>query len=167
MTPSRGFGEIIFYYAESCIHGGCIFDNMQQNGPIIILEDDQDDREILTEAFKSLGIKNELKFFDDCKKALSYLKTTTDRPFLIISDINMPKMSGNDLKREINKDEHLRRKSIPFIFFTTSAQKSSVATAYELMVQGYFQKANDFNDIRKSIKMIVDYWTICLHPNSD
>ena len=131
---------------------------MSKSGPILIVEDDHDDQNLLEEVFASLNISNELKFFDNGKTALDYLYTTADKPFLILSDVNLPGMSGPDLKKSINEDEKLRRKSIPFVFLTTSADPRSVAEAYELMVQGYFQKANKISDLKLMVNMIVEYW---------
>src|SRR5215210_4071759 len=102
---------------------------MPNRGPVIIVEDDTDDKEILQEVFTSLGIKNELKFFGDGEEVLYYLKTTTDKPFIILTDVNLPKMRGTELQKRINEDESLRRKSIPFIFLTTSANPTAVRKA--------------------------------------
>ena len=137
---------------------------MSKQGPILIIEDDQDDQYLLTEVFSTLGINNELKFFSNGKDALKYLQTTSDKPFIILSDVNLPGMSGPDLKRSINEDQRLRRKSIPFIFLTTTAEPKAVSEAYELMVQGYFQKANKMHELKTMLKMIMDYWTLCRGP---
>jgi CheY-like chemotaxis protein len=63
---------------------------MSKQGPIMIIEDDRDDQYILTEVFSLLKIKNQLKFFENGNKALDYLNTTTDSPFIILSDVNLP-----------------------------------------------------------------------------
>lgn len=139
---------------------------MANHGPIIIVEDDQDDRDILTEAFESLHIKNELKFFGDGQDVLDYLMATTEQPFLILTDVNLPRMRGTDLRRHINENEHLRKKSIPFIFLTTSANPIAVRKAYDQMIQGYFQKEHSFEQVKQMIRLIVDYWTVCRHPNN-
>ena len=59
---------------------------MNQGGPIIIIEDDLDDQELLGEAFKQLNVMNEVIFFSDSYKALDYLVTTHIKPFIIFSD---------------------------------------------------------------------------------
>ncbi len=139
---------------------------MQPNELIIIIEDDLDDENFLREILIELGYQNQLKFFNDGKAALSFLKTTTDKLFLIICDVNLPGMSGTDLKKKINADPHLRKKSIPFIFYTTSADKLAIEQAYEMTVQGYFVKENSIPEIKLTLKVIIDYWKHCKHPNS-
>ncbi len=139
---------------------------MQIKDPVIVLEDDRDDQMILQGVFEDLCIKNELKFFETVPDALSYLETTTDQPFLILSDVNLARMDGPDFKKSINKNDYLRKKSIPFIFYSTSARKESVVKAYEMMVQGYFEKPQSLTEIKATIKLIIDYWKLCKHPNS-
>jgi CheY-like chemotaxis protein len=85
---------------------------------------------------------------------------------MIISDVNLPGMDGNDIRVIINESDYLRRKSIPFIFLTTSSNKNSVEKAYENMVQGYFIKPNKLPEVKTMIKMMFDYWSNCIRPNS-
>jgi|SRR5215203_2598268 len=140
---------------------------MAKSGPIVIVEDDQDDREMLQEAFKDLKVNNRLIFFDRCSKAFTYLKETRDQPFIILSDINIPEKNGIEFKRQIDEDPQLRAKSIPFAFFSTSADNQSVDTAYkEFTVQGFFQKTNRYEELKTVLKLIIDYWKVCKHPNS-
>jgi CheY-like chemotaxis protein len=139
---------------------------MSRTGPIIIVDDDKDDHDILSDVLRSLKIPNKIKFFERANDVLHYLKTTTDSPFIIICDINLPFMNGLELRREINNDTYLREKSIPFVFLTTSPDQRAIAEAYELMVQGFFIKRDTYDDIREGMKMILGYWFNCLHPNS-
>jgi CheY-like chemotaxis protein len=139
---------------------------MSKRGPIIIAEDDIDDRDVLRDVLKSLEVRNEIRFYDNGQQVLDYLRTTRENPFLIISDVNLPLMSGTRLREEINKDEKLRRKSIPFIFITTNIEPDAVEKAYSLMVQGYFQKDDNVQQIRETLKLVIDYWRTCRHPNN-
>ncbi len=134
---------------------------MQPNEPIIIIiEDDLDDEIFLRDVFIELGYQKQLRFFNDCKAALSFLKTTTDNLFLIICDVNLPGMSGTEFKKKINADALLKKKAIPFIFYTTSANKHAIEQAYEMTVQGYFVKENTMSEIRSTVKVIIDYWKL-------
>jgi len=134
-------------------------------GPILIIEDDIDDQEDLKEVFLSLNVINELKFFNNCYDAYQYLEVTTDKPFLIFSDINLPGMSGAELKRKINVNTYLRRKSIPFVFLTTTSSHNAVLDAYESLAQGFFTKPNTMESLKHMIEMILNYWKISKHPD--
>ncbi len=67
---------------------------MNKEGPIVFIEDDLDDQEIMAEIFKELNYENKIVFFGDGEKALEYLTKIYIEPFLILSDINMPKLNG-------------------------------------------------------------------------
>ncbi len=139
---------------------------MSKTNPILIVEDDIDDQEILKEVFKKLEITNELKFFNRCPDLLCYLRATTEKPLIILTDVNLPVMSGIEMRAEIFKDEFLRRKSIPFVFLTTSNNRQAIEKAYEMEVQGYFVKEDNVAAIERMIKQIIDYWKTCRHPNN-
>lgn len=135
-------------------------------GPIIIIEDDKDDQEIYAEAIKAIGLANEIHFFDGSQQVLEYLNTTEEQPFILLSDINMPGMSGLELKKYIEDDTYLRAKGIPFVFISTNASKTSVRHAYALSVQGYFQKPDSMEEIKEMLRILFSYWTRCKHINN-
>jgi CheY-like chemotaxis protein len=138
---------------------------MNKSGPIIIIEDDPDDQELLQIIFKKLNYGNEIVFFIDGEKALDYLNQTVVAPFLILSDINMPRLSGMELKRKIHTDAQLQVKCIPYLFFTTSASKKAVTEAYSMSVQGFFIKESSASELEVTMKTIVEYWQRCYSPN--
>ena len=138
---------------------------MNKTGPIIIIEDDLDDQELLTEVFNDLELKNEIIFFGDGEQALEYLINTSTEPFIIFSDINMPKLNGVELREKVHNNEDLRIKSIPYLFFTTTAEQKHVIEAYSKSIQGFFIKPSSFNDLKRTIKIIVEYWQECVSPN--
>jgi CheY-like chemotaxis protein len=137
-----------------------------RNGPIIIIEDDPDDQEMFRLVLGELKVPNELKVFDNCPDALNYLMDTPDQPFLIVSDINLPSMTGLEMRRIICDSARLRKKSIPFVFLSTSSKIESVETAYEQMVQGYFTKPNSLSELKEMMRMVIGYWKVCRHPNA-
>lgn len=138
---------------------------MMKNGPIILIDDDSDEYEIMREVLEHEKITNPLICFQECIDALRYLQTTSEQPCIIFCDLNMPVMNGLELRRLIDKDEYLKQKSIPFIFMTTTANPLVVREAYKLSVQGFFEKGSNIHEIGKLIRQIFDYWQICTHPN--
>jgi CheY-like chemotaxis protein len=138
---------------------------MNKSGPIIIIEDDLDDQEVLTEVFKELNFQNEIIFFGDGEAALNFLTHTAIEPFIIFSDINMPKLNGMELRAKVHNNEDLRVKSIPYLFFTTTAEQKHVIDAYSKSIQGFFVKPNKFDHLKRTIKIIVEYWQECVSPN--
>jgi CheY-like chemotaxis protein len=139
---------------------------MNTLGPIIIAEDDQDEQEILELVFQRLDVQNELRFFETGRQILDYLMTTAQKPFIIISDINLPMMNGVELREAIFNNPALRKKSIPFVFLSTTANKMVVDKAYEMTVQGFFVKENTIKEIEDSLRLILEYWSKCKHPDS-
>lgn len=139
---------------------------MAKNGPILLIDDDGDEQEILQDALQKLGIENEVICFSNGASAFDYLKTTKAVPLFILSDINMPAMNGTQLRRLITEDANAKNKSIPFIFLTTATGMLAIKEAYEMSVQGFFQKPQAFSDYMKMIKLIYDYWQVCRHPNN-
>jgi CheY-like chemotaxis protein len=138
---------------------------MEKEGPIIIIEDDQDDQNLIGEIFKRLKYQNEVIFFNDGNLALDYLKQSDVQPFIILSDVNMPKINGFELRGKIRADENLNAKCIPYIFFTSAANGKVVNDAYEMSVQGFFLKPNKFKELESTIRSIVEYWKVCLAPS--
>jgi CheY-like chemotaxis protein len=139
---------------------------MASTGPIVYVEDDEDDISIFTQVLADLGISNELICFTNTKDTLDYLLTTTELVFLIFCDINLPGKNGLELKMLIDFTPELRKKSIPFIFFSTTASDADVELAYTKMtVQGFFKKPVDYQEMRNILRFISEYWFSCKHPN--
>ena len=132
-------------------------------GPIVVIEDDQDDQQILEVVFKELEYYENVIFFADAEKALQYLTTTTTKPFLIFSDINMPKISGIQLRAQLLARQFLAHET-PFLFLTTSTNKNNIKDAYSNAAHGYFIKPNSYLEFKEMIKSIIEYWQKCEAP---
>lgn len=124
-----------------------------------------DDQEVLSEIFTNLGYKNEICFFADGNDALEFINMTDIQPFLILSDINMPKINGFELRNKVFTNEKLHTKCIPYLFFSTSATKKAVIDAYALSVQGFFIKSGTIKGLENTIRKIVEYWKECIAPS--
>lgn len=140
---------------------------MSTHGPIIIVDDDPDDQHLAKEVINSIGIDNPVLPFFSALDALKYLMNDMeDPPFIILSDINLPRMNGIELKKAIEANSELCKRAIPFVYYSTSGEKSIVDKAFELQVQGFFVKANSLEEMRRSFRIIFDYWRVSRHPNN-
>ncbi len=136
-------------------------------GPIVLVEDDADDVEIFNEVLRDLSIPNEVVHFTNPSDAYHFLASYSEQPYIIICDVNLPRMSGLEFKNKLDANETLRKKSIPFVFYSTSAEKKYVTEAYlQLTVQGYFRKLQSYQEIKNQVRIIFEYWKACQHPNT-
>jgi two-component system chemotaxis response regulator CheY len=108
---------------------------MDPNIKILIVDDFSTMRKIIRNILTQLGFKNILEA-DDGTTALEILKK--EKVDLIISDWNMPKMSGLELLKTVRSDENL--KDVPFVMVTAEAQKENILEAIKYKVNQYIVK---------------------------
>jgi CheY-like chemotaxis protein len=137
---------------------------MAKTGPILVIDDDPDDQEMICRVLSKLNLLNHIMKFRDGEEAIAYLKDTTDKPLLILCDINMPLMNGIELKRYIESTPALKKKAIPFVFLTTTANPDQIGKAFDVSMQGFFSKGQTYDQLRETIASIISYWTRCEHP---
>jgi CheY-like chemotaxis protein len=137
---------------------------MRKEGPLVLVEDDGDDQELIISTLRDLGLPNEVKVFRNGEEALDYLYQVKESPFLILSDINMPKMDGIAFKKRIDGCEVLKPKCIPFIFIST-APAPFLKQICELNIQGFFEKGNSLSQLRETLQVILKYWSLTKHTN--
>lgn len=138
---------------------------MRRSFPIIVIEDDPDDLQILTDAFAECDIHNPMIKFESSADAVKYLIGSKDQPLFILCDVNLPKQNGIEFKAEIDLIPEIKSKNIPFIFYSTLVSKYGINQAYDsLTVQGYFQKNDTFEEFTNVIRTIYNYWNLCKHP---
>ena len=139
---------------------------MNKEGEIIIIEDDEDDQFLLEEVFAALGYANKRVYFPDGQAALEYLNSDSAAPFIILSDINMPRLNGLELRNKLQTDAALSLKCIPYLFFSTAINQQVVIDAYSTSAQGFFVKQTSFEELLDTIRVIVEYWKKCAAPSN-
>jgi CheY-like chemotaxis protein len=131
---------------------------------ILLAEDDEVDVKALKWAFNKLKIANPLVVARDGVEAWEMLKDLP-RPYLIITDINMPRMNGIELLRKIRESENYRD-SIVFAL-TTSNDEQDKIDAYKLNVAGYMLKSDMGTSFTRAISLIDNYWKVVEFPGPD
>ena len=132
--------------------------------PILIADDDEDDREMIRDALKESRLLNNLHCVSDGEELMDYLhhrgkfedQIKNPLPGLILLDLNMPRMDGREALREIKTHPQLRQ--IPVVVLTTSQAEEDIFRTYELGVNSFITKPVSFNDLVKVMKSIGHYW---------
>ena len=134
---------------------------------LLHVEDDDICLMMLNRAFKKAKIANPISVAHDGIAALELLRGTNGRPrlprpFIILLDLNMPRMDGIEFLRELRKDEDLK-KSIVFVLTTSDADEDKVK-AYNLGVAGYILKSNPANAFLEATALLDTYWRVVEFP---
>jgi DNA-binding NtrC family response regulator len=139
----------------------------QVKGKIILVDDEKYEKDFLERSLRKKDWDIKVEYFNNAEDTIKHLRENADEIFLIISDMDMPKMNGMELKKAIDRDEYLRQKTIPFIFATNSMDRDKMIEAYHYRVQGYFQKPMTPKDQAEMLEIIIQYWIACVHPEKD
>jgi len=140
---------------------------------ILLVEDNLQDIEITRRAFTKARVKNDLIVVRDGEEALDYLyhrgrfndPTANPRPGMILLDLNLPKISGLDVLRQLKTDPDL--KTIPVIVLTVSQHEQDIAKSYDFGANSYIQKPVEFENFVKMIQAVQDYWIMIATLPSD
>lgn len=134
---------------------------MNKKGEIIFIDDDSDDRELFKEAYRELAIQNQLTVFSNGLAAYEYFNNTNKDLFLIISDINMPRMTGIQLRNKMQQLGEVKLRTVPFLFLTTGTASDNIIYSYSHSVQGFFLKPSRYAELKIILQRLFDYWQSC------
>lgn len=132
-------------------------------GLILFIDDHVEEHELFRRSMRKIDTPNEIKAFKNGREALDFITNTKEEIFFIISDINMPKMDGLELKRRIEGIADIRARSIPFLFHSSQTSPAEIRTAFTLGIQGFIKKG-DYDETVKLLKAIFYFWSNCIHP---
>jgi CheY-like chemotaxis protein len=132
--------------------------------PILIADDDEEDRMLARDALEESRLANSLFFVHDGVELLDFLHrrgqfedpSTSPRPGIILLDINMPRMTGLEALREIKRDPSLRR--IPVVILTTSRADEDIIRSYDLGVNSFISKPVTFDGLVDVMRLLGTYW---------
>lgn len=134
---------------------------------ILLVEDNDIDAEIFQRGLAKFGSLGSLIRKRDGQEALEFLKEDViarkmPRPYVVLLDINMPRMNGHDFLQAVRNDEELRDERI--IVFTTSNSQMDVEQAYQLNANGYVVKPTGSKKLSDVLDALHRFWEICEDP---
>lgn len=128
---------------------------------ILLVEDDPGDVLMAREALEEGKVANRLFVVPDGVEALAYLRAEGEyadrtRPDLVLLDLNLPKLDGFGVLRELKGSEQFR--AIPAVILTTSDAEGDVARAYAAHANSYLVKPPDYTSFMQLIAALDTYW---------
>jgi CheY-like chemotaxis protein len=143
---------------------------MDEQLPILIAEDNEDDAQILERALRKAGFRHPLHVSRDGADMIAYLKGAepySDRekfhfPRIIFTDLKMPVMDGFQVLKWLQ--EHPECNVIPRLVLSSSQAEKDVIRAYQLGVNSYLVKPDTFDQLVEQLRVVFSYWQICAKP---
>ncbi len=125
---------------------------------ILLVEDNEGDIMLTTEALEEGKIVNKISVMRDGKLAIDFLNSSKglEFPDLVLLDINLPKRSGHEVLQFIKSTEHI--KHLPVIMLTTSSAPKDINQAYKSFASCYITKPVDVMDFMDAIGKIESFW---------
>ena len=135
---------------------------------ILVVDDDEIDRQAVFRGFAKADIDCQIEGATDGIEALEILRGEGDSelepPYVVLLDLNMPRMDGIGFLEELRADDKLRR-TIVFVLSTSDSEEDQLR-AYDQLIAGYIVKSSAGRDFRNLAEMIANYWKIIAPPTA-
>jgi CheY-like chemotaxis protein len=138
---------------------------------ILMVEDNDGDIFLTTEALKAAKVANEVHVVHDGVEALEFLRrqgkyAAAPCPDLILLDLNLPRKDGREVLQEIKADPELHK--VPIVVLTSSNAETDVCKSYSLHANCYIVKPVDFAALVEVVRSIDQFWmTVVTLPNHE
>jgi two-component system, response regulator len=134
---------------------------------ILLVEDNPDDVDLTLMALEKSNIMNEVKVARDGEEALQMLlgrdgEPPPRLPAVVLLDLNMPRVNGLEVLREIRGNERIRR--LPVVILTSSGEEQDIVRGYDLGANSYIRKPVDFENFVNAVRQLGLYWLVLNEP---
>jgi CheY-like chemotaxis protein len=131
---------------------------MNMKNPIVIVDDDADDRALIKDAFLENYADTNFVLLENGDQLIDFLKTVPEPEFpsIILLDLNMPGKDGREALKEIKKDQKLH--SIPIVVFSTSSLDKDRFISYEMGANCFLTKPSSYQEMIYLTDAIAKLW---------
>ena len=133
------------------------------SGPILLVDDDENDVFFMLDAFKKAGVETPVQIVHDGKEATDYLNgkgNFSDRarfpvPSLVLLDLKLPFVMGLDVLRAIREELNLQ---ISVVILSASREDADINAAYRLGANAYVVKPSDISKLTDTVRALDLFW---------
>jgi CheY-like chemotaxis protein len=137
--------------------------------PILLVEDNPKDVELIFAALRKSNLANEVVVARDGAEAMDYLyrrgrfeANNPGLPIVVFLDLKMPKVDGLEVLQQMKSDAAL--KIVPVVMLTSSREEADLVKSYQLGVNAYVVKPVDFKQFADAIKQTGMFWAVINEP---
>ncbi|MDR3448912.1 MAG: response regulator [Alphaproteobacteria bacterium] len=126
---------------------------------VLLIEDSPDDELLFRKAVANSNVPADIYVVQDSEKALDFIKARrgAEPPDLVVLDINMPRLNGLALLRQLKDNPKTRPLSV--IMLTNSVRRKDMLESYAQGANGFIQKNSNLNEFYEDIKRTLQYWS--------
>ena len=133
---------------------------------ILLVEDNADDEALTVRALKKSGVANDIVVARDGQEAVDWLfgegahqgRDTTQQPQLMLLDLNLPKLDGEEVLQRLRNDP--RTKHLSVVILTTSNEQKDMIRTYDSGANSYVRKPVDFGQFSEAVRQLGLYWLV-------
>lgn len=145
---------------------------MKKEGVILIAEDDEGHYELIKKSLQRVGICNEILRFADGQETLDFLfvrgdgpKRESNKEYILLLDIRMPKIDGVEVLEKIKQDPELKK--IPVIMLTTTDDPRTIERCHKLGCSVYIVKPVEYKSLADAVQKVGLFLSVVEVPRID
>ena len=133
---------------------------VRESSTVYIVDDEADYRFLIQQVFARYLPQYTVSLFSGGNALVDHLKTNAGRPALILLDLHMPGMNGQQTLSQLKQEPNW--KSIPVVMVTSATSAHEIQSCYETGANSCLAKATGLDPMRQQLSLICDYW---IHTN--
>lgn len=123
---------------------------------IYIVDDGADYSYLLGQVFSRFLSQYPVRFFANGDVLHQHLLTDSERPQLILLDLDMPVLDGRETLAILKA--HAEWKRIPTVIMTSSSSNNEIGACYDACANSFLIKPGEFEKLKQTMEMICQYW---------
>lgn len=136
---------------------------MSLPAPVLLVEDNDDDRELTIMALQTAGLANPIEIARDGREALDYFADATHPlPAVVLLDLQLPRIGGLEVLKRLRGQD--RTRLLPIVVLTSSNEETDRLRSYDRGANAYVCKPVQFAAFTEAVTTLGLFWLIVNQP---